>query len=158
MVNNNYCLIETNSPTVNITSPNESTKNQDPTNLPKSFTNSSIDYPTLNSLKQYLDENQSTELFAEIVSTYLTETQERLDQLEQAIKCFNAKEIMLVAHNLKGISSTLGVVKLASFCIELENLVPERLPTEASNILKQIQKEFKQVYKVFSLISFIAPN
>ncbi|MFY9222969.1 MAG: Hpt domain-containing protein [Blastocatellia bacterium] len=158
MVNNNCCLIETNSPTVNIASPNEPTKNQDPTNLPKSFTNNSIDYATLNSLKQYLDENQSTELFVEIVSIYLTETQERLDQLEQAIKGLDAKEIMLVAHNLKGISSTLGVVKLASFCIELENLAPESISTEASNILKQIQKEFKQVYKVFSLISLVASD
>lgn len=158
MVNNNYCLIETNSPTVNIASPNEPTKKQDLTNLPESFTNNSIDYATLNSLKQYLDENQSTELFVEIVSIYLTETQERLDQLEQAIKCLDAKEIMLVAHNLKGISSTLGVVKLSSFCIELENLAPESISTEANNILKQIQKEFKQVYKVFSLISLVASD
>jgi HPt (histidine-containing phosphotransfer) domain-containing protein len=152
MVNNNYCLIETNSPTVNITSPNEPIKKQVPTNLPKSFTSNSIDYATLNSLKQYLDENQSTELFVEIVSIYLTETQERLDQLEQAIKCLDIKKIMLVAHNLKGTSNTLGVVKLASFCIELENLAPENISTETSNILKQIQKEFKQVYKVFSVV------
>ena len=155
MFNNNCYLIETNVPTLSFASPNESSKKQYHTNPPELFTNISIDYTILNSLKQYLDENQNTSVFAEIVSTYLIETKERLDQLEQAVKLLDIKEIKLIAHNLKGISSTLGVVKLASFCVELENLTPESLPTEANNVFEKIQKEFKQVYKIFSLINFI---
>lgn len=155
MFNNNCYLIETDEPTLNFASPNKSTKKHHPTNPPESFTNNSIDYVILNSLKQYLDENQNASVFAEIVSTYLIETKERLDQLEQAVKSLDIKGIRLIAHNLKGISSTLGVVKLASFCVELENLAPEKLLTEANNLFMKIQKEFKQVYKIFSLINFI---
>ncbi|MFY9223488.1 MAG: Hpt domain-containing protein [Blastocatellia bacterium] len=131
--------------------PNETLKEPEPLHISESLIPTSIDYTTLNSLKQYLDENQTTDLFSEIISIYLTETQERLDELEKAIKSFDAKKIILISHGLKGISNTLGTLKLASFCSDLENLDFERFPKEANNIFEKIQQEFVQVHKIFSL-------
>jgi HPt (histidine-containing phosphotransfer) domain-containing protein len=155
MNNNSNPVIETNKLISSFNCPNETIKETFLTNIPESLITTSINYTVLNSLKQYLDENQTTNLFGEIISTYLIETQERLEELEKAIKSFDTKKITLISHGLKGISNTLGILKLASFCSELENLDFERFPKETNNTFEKIQQEFRQVHKILSLINFI---
>lgn len=154
MNNNSNFLIETNKLISSFDCPNETIKEPVLTNIPETLIATSIDYSILNSLKQYLDENQTTDLFSEIISTYLIETQERLEELEKAIKSFDTKKITLISHGLKGISNTLGTLKLASFCSDLENLDFERFPKETNNTFEKIQQEFSQVYKLLSLANF----
>lgn len=107
--------------------------------------NESIDYSILISLKQYFQGDEDSNVFIDIINTYLNETQERLGELEQAIKIDDSNKIMLIAHGLKGISSTLGMVKFSSICFSLEKLAFDGILTTNYTTLTQLQQEFTHI-------------
>lgn len=113
----------------------------------KSPTVPSLNYLILNDLQQYLDQTNNPDLFLEILFTYREEAQQKLIDLEQSIESLDMQRLQIITHSLKGSSTTLGIMKFASLCIELEQLCAEKLTKQSKliNLLNQLKEEFKHI-------------
>ncbi|MBK7993690.1 MAG: Hpt domain-containing protein [Blastocatellia bacterium] len=107
----------------------------------------SLNYLILNDLQQYLDQTNNSDLFLEILFTYREEAQQKLIELEQSIASLDLERLQIITHSLKGSSTTLGIMKFASFCIALEQLCVEKSIEQSKlvDLLNQLKEEFKHI-------------
>lgn len=91
--------------------------------------------------------------FMELVNTYISDSREKIRNLDAAFNAVNYENLRNIAHTLKGSSANLGAMALSSFCAELEDLAREEHSTEAENILEMIEQEFISVSSILN--SFI---
>ena len=113
----------------------------------ESSTIPSLNYLILNDLQQYLDQTDNSDLFLEILFIYREEAQQKLIELEQSIASLDMERLQMITHSLKGSSNTLGIMKFASLCVELEQLCVEKLTKQSKlvNLLNQLKEEFKYI-------------
>jgi two-component system sensor histidine kinase/response regulator len=80
---------------------------------------SPLDPSYLEKLRQ-LGELTGKPLVREIVTHYSVETPQRLERLRQAWLHSDVKDLVFVAHSLKGSSAQIGAVRIAALSAELE--------------------------------------
>jgi CheY-like chemotaxis protein/HPt (histidine-containing phosphotransfer) domain-containing protein len=83
--------------------------------------------------------------FQELVSLYLTQTTQQLEQLRTAVDHGNAEQINRLAHSCAGASSTCGMVAIVPLLRQLESLSGENNLGEAPKLFSSILEEFHRI-------------
>ena len=104
----------------------------------------SIDLSVLESICEMAGEEASL-LVEEMVTSYLDDTEIRLQAIASAIKTANAESIFQAAHSMKSSSANLGAVNLAQLCEELERLGKDKTIEGTESLLSNAESEFQQV-------------
>lgn len=105
----------------------------------------SVDASMINELKDLMEDE-----FSLLIETYITDSDQRLTDLEQAIDGKNAEQIRELAHAFKGSSSNLGAQPLADICFELENMGRDGQVDGAPEVLIRLKDEYTVVKSYFS--------
>lgn len=69
-------------------------------------------------------------------------------EMRDALSCRERERLVLAANTMKGTSSQLGLLRLASLCDEVERLAREDAFAAAALALRQIAAEYRQVKTV----------
>ena len=131
--------------------------NLDAVHLPNSYSYSSgsfsiVDFSVLESICEMAGEEANL-LIEEMITTYLADTEVRLQAIAEAINQADAEIIEQAAHSMKSSSANLGAVNLAQLCEELEQLGRAKKIDNTKPLLSNAQVEFQQVHQ--DLYSFI---
>jgi CheY-like chemotaxis protein len=94
-------------------------------------------------LMDFTDGNM--ESFRELVTLYLDQTTQQLEQLEAAVHAQATQQVRQVAHSCAGASATCGMRKLVPLLRELERQGSEEKLQNAGEICEQINREFEVV-------------
>ncbi len=78
----------------------------------------SINWSALDSISQF----SNTQFLEEVLSSYLESLPTYVDMMNQALREVNPTQLQETAHNLSGISSTLGMTQLNLLCRQLQQL------------------------------------
>ena len=87
----------------------------------------------------------SLENLRELVTLYLTQTAEQLEQLEAAVAARNAGDVRRLAHSCAGASSTCGMKRLTTMLRELERQGLEGKLTTAPQLSIDANREFDRI-------------
>jgi len=83
--------------------------------------------------------------FQELVSLYLTQTTQQLEQLRAAVEHGNAERVNRLAHSCAGASSTCGMVAIVPLLRQLETMAAENDLRDASKLFGAILEEFQRI-------------
>ncbi len=111
-----------------------------------------IDTHKFQALKEMLCEDGNTEVFAEIVDSYLEDAPQRLQAIINALAQSDASTLQLSAHALKSTSATLGAIPLAQICGELEAMGNTANTAGASKLVSQLAAEYERVEAALKLL------
>jgi len=84
----------------------------------------------------------SVDNLRELITLYLTQTTEQLDQLSAAAKVGSAPEVRRLAHSCAGASSTCGMTRIVPLLRELERQGEEKQLVNAVDLCRQARAEF----------------
>ncbi len=82
---------------------------------------------------------------AELLTMFLSDTEESLRRLEYAITIKNTKTIESLAHSLKGSSANVGACALATVASQLEQTARKGKMTDARKLLRQLNIHCQKV-------------
>ena len=88
--------------------------------------------------------NGQEDAFKEIVSMYLAQTHEQLNQLKSAVTEKKFKTISVIAHQIKGSSANLGAAQLSDACSHLEESARAKNLNETIALMEKIQGTFSR--------------
>lgn len=100
-----------------------------------------LDPDVLSALREVMEDDFST-----LVDTFLTDSEERLQQLAVAV---DATRILETAHSFKGSSSNMGAVRLAELCHDLEQQAKEQNLSGIKTLIAEITREFAVVRPLY---------
>ena len=104
-----------------------------------SETMTSLDFTTLNELKEMLEEGLD-----ELLDEYLDDTSSQLAQLRDAIEASDIATIASVAHTLKGSSGNLGINGVYLLCQALEKEALAGSVGDSAGALAGLEAAFEQ--------------
>jgi CheY-like chemotaxis protein/HPt (histidine-containing phosphotransfer) domain-containing protein len=81
----------------------------------------------------------------ELITLYITQTAEQLEQLDTAVAGGAAKEIRRLAHSCAGASATCGMRRIVPLLRELERQGTEEKLVDADHLFQQVEGEFHQI-------------
>ena len=81
----------------------------------------------------------------ELVTLYLGQTSEQLEQLETAVAASAPSEVRRIAHSCAGASATCGMRRLVALLRELERQGFEGQLTDAAQLSYQAGEEFERI-------------
>jgi CheY-like chemotaxis protein len=87
----------------------------------------------------------SVENLRELVTLYLKQTSEQLEQLMAAAKANSAPEVRRLAHSCAGASSTCGMVRIVPLLRELERQGDEKKLVNAVELCRECNQEFDRI-------------
>jgi CheY-like chemotaxis protein/HPt (histidine-containing phosphotransfer) domain-containing protein len=112
---------------------------------------SAIDAETYLALKSTIS---NSDVFADLIATYLKDAPQRLQVIRQAIDNADAANLQLAAHSLKSSSFTVGAKQLAQICKELESIGRNGTTVETSSLLERLEKEYHRVKVALQVDNF----
>ena len=83
--------------------------------------------------------------FNRVVESFAAHTPPRLQQLREALEAGDATTVKAVAHSLKGSSSSLAAVRMASLCRQVEELCESDSLAAATPLVAEMESEFQTV-------------
>ncbi|HLX72625.1 MAG TPA: response regulator [Verrucomicrobiae bacterium] len=89
----------------------------------------------------------SIESLRELITLYLQQTTEQLEQLTAAAEANSVAEVRRLAHSCAGASSTCGMLRIAPLLRELERQGDERHLENAVELCQQCHREFDSIKK-----------
>ncbi len=81
----------------------------------------------------------------ELITLYLNQTTEQLEQLEAAVGAGAAPEVRRLAHSCAGASATCGMRRLVPLLRELERQGQEEKLTTATELIQEVGREFGRI-------------
>lgn len=81
----------------------------------------------------------------ELVTLYLNQTSDQMEQLEAAVQAGNAADVRRLAHSCSGASATCGMRRLVPLLRELERQGFEANLTSAVELCHQAGREFESI-------------
>ena len=87
----------------------------------------------------------STENLRELVTLYLKQTAEQLEQLTAAAQAGSTAEVRRLAHSCAGASSTCGMLRIVPLLRELERQGDEKRLVNAVELCRQSRREFESI-------------
>jgi HPt (histidine-containing phosphotransfer) domain-containing protein len=87
----------------------------------------------------------SVENLRELVTLYVTQTTEQLEQLTAAAQAGSVAEVRRLAHSCAGASSTCGMVRIVPLLRELERQGEEKQLVNAPDLCRQANHEFERI-------------
>jgi len=85
------------------------------------------------------------DLINELFELYREDTKAHLTELRRALKHKDKQTLQRLAHSIKGGSGNLGMTRMATLCLELEQELQYEELTGAGRILTQLEEEFERV-------------
>jgi CheY-like chemotaxis protein/HPt (histidine-containing phosphotransfer) domain-containing protein len=89
--------------------------------------------------------NGSTDDLKELVSLYVRQTREQVDQLTEAVRTSSPAEVRRLAHSCAGASATCGMKGIVPLLRELERQGNEGLLSDAMDLCQKVEKEFERI-------------
>jgi CheY-like chemotaxis protein len=89
--------------------------------------------------------NGSTDDLKELISLYVRQTREQVDQLTEAVRTNVAVEVRRLAHSCAGASATCGMKGIVPLLRELERQGNEGLLSDAAELCQKVEKEFERI-------------
>jgi PAS domain S-box-containing protein len=111
---------------------------------PADILGESVDRAVLEGLRDLGDE----EMLRELVEMFLDDGQSSLATLRKALEEGDAQSVERVAHTLKGSSGSMGAVRMATLCAELEDVGAFGDLSRAPELLEHLEAEFERVRPV----------
>lgn len=99
-----------------------------------------IDLEALAELKEVMEDE-----FDILIETYLTDSESRVDQLQQALDAGDADAYSKAAHSFKGSCTNIGAPALAKLCFQAEMDGRNGDISRAPEQVEAIKVEFEQV-------------
>jgi HPt (histidine-containing phosphotransfer) domain-containing protein len=99
-----------------------------------------------------LAESQSDEepdLVVELIDLYLTDSTQRLADMQHALATSDESLLARSAHSLRGSSATLGAWQVAASCDEVEQLARRLAFESVSLVLERLEPELMTVRQAF---------
>lgn len=100
-----------------------------------------MDEQVISSLREVMEEG-----FADLLDTFLSDSEERIDQLRKA---HGANDLTLVAHSFKGSSSNMGATRLAQLCGQLEERAKKKQLAGTKELVIKINAEYQMVRQLY---------
>jgi HPt (histidine-containing phosphotransfer) domain-containing protein len=94
----------------------------------------------------------------ELVTLYLDQTSQQIEQLAAAVKAGAAQEVRRLAHSCAGASATCGMRRLVPLLRELEREGFEGKLTNAAQLSQQAGEEFAQIRQFLEAYLAQLPN
>jgi CheY-like chemotaxis protein len=135
------------SPTISVS------KVQPTANPPENAAEAPVD---LERLQEFSDGNPDS--LRELVTLYLNQTTEQLEQLEAAVKAESAAEVRRVAHSCAGASATCGMRGLVPLLRELERQGMTGTLVNAAELSQKANLEFQRIRAFLELHSSQTPG
>ena len=110
-----------------------------------------VDMDRLNEFTEGNPEN-----LTELVTLYVKQTTDQLQQLDAAIKGNDASAVKRLAHSCAGASATCGMQRIVLPLRELERQGSENQLTTATELYQQVTEEFEVIRK--TLAPYLAPS
>ena len=88
----------------------------------------------------------------EVIEAYLQRRAQDLDTLQKSFSENSVKEFNRIGHQLFGNATSFGFDELAPIASQMEELTPETLPTEGSELIRQFQLWLQSAQKKTQLI------
>jgi signal transduction histidine kinase/DNA-binding response OmpR family regulator len=121
-----------------------------PTDSPLSpMQDDGIDRATWESIQARQRPNRP-DLLATLMAAYLKDSQDLLDQIQQALEEHNPPIIENASHQLTASSATLGAQHFSEQCQELEALGRQRRLDEATVLFEQVSQAYREIVRIFS--------
>jgi HPt (histidine-containing phosphotransfer) domain-containing protein len=114
--------------------------------------NGTIIDPAALAVLQQLRRPDRPDPVAELIDLFLHETPERLREMRTAITQYNADALSHAAHSLRGCAGSIGAVRMASLCEELEENAERRALQVSSRLLKEIETEFDKARQALEVV------
>ena len=102
--------------------------------------------------KPHLDEEALAELqdvmedeFDILISTYLSDSRDRIEALRSALQADDADSFARSAHSFKGSSVNIGAPRLGAICLQAEEAGREGRLSQADTILSVMEHEFNTI-------------
>ena len=105
-----------------------------------SATQTAIDETMLDGLKSLLGTK-----FNQLLSTYIADSQKRMDRLEKAVAELDFATINQEAHGLKGSSRNIGALEFAQMCEVMEQKGRMREQSDLEHLFASVQQQFAVV-------------
>ena len=86
---------------------------------------------------------EDSELAAELIELFLSDTPIQLEGLSGCIETSNAKGVRQIAHKLKGSCLTIGAVSMADVCGQLETAAENRFVADLPRLGSLLSQEFE---------------
>lgn len=102
--------------------------------------NEHVDHSILIELQEIMEDD-----FTMLLETYLTDSKNKLDALEQAFTLQDLDKIRDISHGFKGSSLNMGAHVLAGFCASVEDLARKPDFEGAQKASSKIFEEYEQV-------------
>lgn len=108
---------------------------------------SQLDMDVLNELKDVMGEE-----FPLLIDTFVSDSDQRIITIEQAVQAADPEAIRRTAHSFKGSASNMGAAGLTEFCRQLEALGHEGRSDGADVIYQSLSLEYQAVRAALSSI------
>jgi HPt (histidine-containing phosphotransfer) domain-containing protein len=80
----------------------------------------------------------------ELIDMFLQEAPARLEAMQRAMVRYEASELAVAAHRLKGCAATLGAEVLAGLCGEVEECAHAGAVQDAAGLLRRVRTEYER--------------
>ncbi len=107
-----------------------------------------VEFSVLFGLRE-LQEEGEPDILEELIGLFLAEVPAQLAVLIEATQRGDAQVAARIAHTLKGSSASMGAVRMASICAELEEIARSEHLTDAPPRISGLEEEFGRVKAVF---------
>lgn len=94
----------------------------------------------INELKEIMGEDLNF-----LLEAYLTDSQENISQLHEAVDDACCEDVRQYAHSLKGSSRNVGATEVANYCEQLENAAKQGDLSNGSVLLDSIASAFSDI-------------
>ncbi|NEZ59208.1 response regulator [Adonisia turfae] len=89
-------------------------------------------------------------VFKQLVDTYISESPELIQQMDQAAIQKDAAALEHSAHTLKSSSHALGAIELSNLCARLEKMGREKKIDDATNLLEDLHDEYHKIETILT--------
>ena len=101
-----------------------------------------IDQSVLSELKNLLDKDQ----FQNVLTLFFEHTEERIEQLQQAINNCSLDQIESISHSMKGSCANIGASVLSGMCNEiLQEVRAGNIPEQITDMLSAVKMEYSVI-------------
>jgi HPt (histidine-containing phosphotransfer) domain-containing protein len=98
-------------------------------------------------------EHDGVQIVDELIELFLLHTQPLLDSIAHSSDDPNTSTFRITLHRLKGSSASIGALRLAHLCEELEQQTAAGIRHSSEDILAQMRREYEQVKKALEHFS-----
>lgn len=101
---------------------------------------------------QKLQKPNKPNIIAEIINSFLKAAPSMLQSIRHAVQNQDAESLWKAAHTMKSGNSTVGALRMAEICLDLERLGRGGSSTGSDDLLSLLEKEFLYVKKQLQII------